>query len=451
MQQEGSRALALAVGLSCSFVSSTAIGQVVWQQLSLPPALPQIVSACWDSSRSLLFASGFDTSTLQAQLWRRGASGWQLTPAPPNTMQLVFDSFRNRVVGVSTSVSTTDPTIMWNDIWEWDGSVWSHPTNIWPGRDGFGLAFDTLRHRVVLFGGVHFDRVPSETLEWDGTSVIPRTVAPQPPSGQAGVLLAYDERRGVTVLFSGVSETWEWNGNAWLLRTPATSPPPRGNPAMAWDPVRARVVLFGGSGASGLLDDTWEWDGNDWSQRTPAVSPSPRFRSTFTYDGASEGLLLFGGANMNWFRDEWLLVAQHPATVLAFGSACSGTAGTPVLSIAGGQRPWLGDTVTLQVQPVPSGAPALLALGSSNTTWSGLPLPAPLATLGMPGCDLLVAFEQQLAMATAGNTASVAVSVPAQSALIGATFYLQAAVLDPPANPFGAVASGGLAVVLGAR
>jgi len=57
----------------------------------------------------------------------------------------------------------------------------------------------------------------------------------------------------------GLADTWEWDGSQWVQRTPATSPPPRwGGHAMAYDSLRGRVVLFGGSnGYNSYLGDTW--------------------------------------------------------------------------------------------------------------------------------------------------------------------------------------------------
>src|SRR5262249_57521775 len=94
--------------------------------------------------------------------------------------------------------------------------------------------------------------------------------------------LAYDSVRHLTVLFGGSAggapsdETWEYDGLAWTHRTPAASPPARLAHAMACDAVRARTVLFGGLVASSPANDTWEWDGTTWMPRSPATPPRPR-------------------------------------------------------------------------------------------------------------------------------------------------------------------------------
>ena len=42
---------------------------------------------------------------------------------------------------------------------------------------------------------------------------------------------------------------------------------------MTYDPVRDRVVLFGGKRNEANLGDTWEWDGRRWQLKRPPVSP----------------------------------------------------------------------------------------------------------------------------------------------------------------------------------
>jgi hypothetical protein len=73
--------------------------------------------------------------------------------------------------------------------------------------------------------------------------------------------MAFDARRGVTVLFGGrplaggvpLGDTWEWNGVAWVERA-GDEPPARLGAAMAFHEARACTMLFGGYPNR---DDTW--------------------------------------------------------------------------------------------------------------------------------------------------------------------------------------------------
>lgn len=81
----------------------------------------------------------------------------------------------------------------------------------------------------------------------------------------------------------------------WIKRTPSTTPLPRSDAAMVYDAYHGQVVLFGGFGQGGYLNDTWIWDGINWIQQTPGTSPSPRYDGAIAYDASTGQVLLFGG------------------------------------------------------------------------------------------------------------------------------------------------------------
>ena len=80
--------------------------------------------------------------------------------------------------------------------------------------------------------------------------------------------MAYDEARGVAVLFGGfdgtwdLSDTWLWDGAQWKV-TNVGGPIERYGHTMVYDPIRKVVVLFGGAGPD-PLGDTWELSGSTW-------------------------------------------------------------------------------------------------------------------------------------------------------------------------------------------
>lgn len=92
--------------------------------------------------------------------------------------------------------------------------------------------------------------------------------------------------------------------------TPLVSPPARSGHDMAYDPVRQRVILFGGFPDSGVrLGDTWEWDGTNWTQRTPSMAPSARSGHRMAWDAVRNVIVLFGGridgASAIYQADTW--------------------------------------------------------------------------------------------------------------------------------------------------
>ena len=93
----------------------------------------------------------------------------------------------------------------------------------------------------------------------------------------------------------------------WTKLSPATSPSARSYPAMAYDPVSKKVVLFGGYGAGGFLNDTWTFDGKTWTKVKTPVAPPVRYMSSMGFDKRSGKLVMFGGLDSTGLRrDTWL-------------------------------------------------------------------------------------------------------------------------------------------------
>jgi hypothetical protein len=179
-----------------------------------------------------------------------------------------------------------------------------------PPRLNHTMARDTVRDRLVLFGGNNLSNLFNDTWELraNGSSVLWRSLAPaNPPPARDIHAMAYDSARQKFVLFGGrgignsvLADTWEYDPqtNAWSNVTPRNEGPVgRWNAAMVYDPTRARCVLLGGGqGFSRLLGDVWEWDGTRWTARDSGIlasnavwNPAACFQ---TYD---RRILLAGG------------------------------------------------------------------------------------------------------------------------------------------------------------
>jgi len=141
------------------------------------------------------------------------------------------------------------------------------------------------------------------------------------PSPRAGQAMVFDPALGETLLFGGIAgtpptpqaDTWSWNGTRWQMLTPTPSPSARWSHAMAVDPVRGRVVLFGGALAPNTpiySGETWEWGGTNWTQvALSAPAPSPRIWHAMAFDTVGSRILLFGGydgnTSSNVLGDTW--------------------------------------------------------------------------------------------------------------------------------------------------
>jgi hypothetical protein len=139
------------------------------------------------------------------------------------------------------------------------------------------MVYDSKRKRVVLFGGFGDDNhYHNDTWEWDGASW--KKLSSEGPQPRARHRMAFDKRAGVIVLYGGdgvkaqpgqgfrvLDDMWTWDGSRWTqVKTPG--PGKRFMHAMAYDPRRGKVVLYGGGSGAKSLDDTWEWDGKQWSE-----------------------------------------------------------------------------------------------------------------------------------------------------------------------------------------
>lgn len=220
---------------------------------------------------------------------------------------LAYDAHRERVVlfggrKLSLGIDFFDDTL------EWDGARWHPiPTAVAPSsRIGAAMAFDAHRGRVVLFGGLTAGNVAlQDTWEWDGVRWQLIGVSDAPPA-RFHHAMAYDPIRRVIVVSGGrsgpgtqrVMDTWEWDGATWTRRETAAAPSHRYGHAMAFDPTRGVMTMFGGrllvDNACTLLADTWDYDGTNWSQAT-ATGPTPRFHSAMTTDPATGHVFLLGG------------------------------------------------------------------------------------------------------------------------------------------------------------
>ncbi len=89
--------------------------------------------------------------------------------------------------------------------------------------------------------------------------------------------------------------------------------------------------------------------------------------------------------------------------------------------------------------------------GFSRDLFGGQPLPLALDFLGMTGCVLHASIDALTVAVASGGVSQFDMTVPTNSALIGATFFAQTLVIDPAANSAGVTASNALSFTIGRR
>jgi hypothetical protein len=142
------------------------------------------------------------------------------------------------------------------------------------------------------------------------------------PGNITGLSMVYDSDADRIIMFGGfktnygrMNETWVFNrsDSKWynVTKPPPNMPPFREHsPAMAYDSVNKRTILFGGyNGTTNRMDDTWEFNSSDnkWYKRNPALKPTGRGYSSMVYVSSRKVMVLFGGTSTgtNRLADTW--------------------------------------------------------------------------------------------------------------------------------------------------
>lgn len=327
---------ALAVVPSPAIAAPAGTDDGVWQQLAPPPWL------IWHTSiydpvrdRMILFA-GFDGLTRQAELWELSFSGdpeWRLlrtagaAPPPLSFHGAVYDPLRDRMLVIGGSLSSGATPVRSNQVWALSLSgdpQWSlvAATGVPPvPRTCREIVYDSIADRVLLFGG---------------------TTA----TGQQNDLWSLS--------LAGTP--------AWSPLTPAGIPPsPRSISSFVFDPVRNRVLVFGGSSTTAYVDETWELaltGSPEWRLlSTSGARPAGRNGHSAFYDPEGDRMIILNGATLVdgdpvGLQDAWCLsLGPDPvwSPLAASGLAAPGGSGGSVVYDSNRRRAvcyggWVGNT-----------------------------------------------------------------------------------------------------------
>lgn len=386
---------------------------VAWTQAVTGPTNPGVrggASMTYDRARQALvlfggsdgvaFAPRRDTWEFVGGAWLPRATA--LMPPALRGAVLAHDPDSGRSVLCGGRIADTFPSSVHTDVWDWDGLQWRvHAPATQPGeRMVPGWTYDRGLQRFVSHGGFdgsdtweldpstwHWSRqvavAPAsrvalavtdlgggalwhskdETMRWDFVTRRWQnlTTPVRPPA--AGGVMAFDFVRQQALLSTADAQTWIWDdvGANWHRRHPAHTPPATRLGAMAFDPLRQRVVFYGGETSVGVSNQVWEWDGQDWADVTPTFGPQGRMGAAMAFDFGTGTAVMFGGARFanalayenevwDWDGSQWTqraIVGAAPAG--RYGAALLGDA-QRILLLGG------------QVAPVLSG-------GMSDEVW----------------------------------------------------------------------------------
>lgn len=232
-------------------------------------------------------------------------------PSPRHGASVVYDEVNKRLLLFG---GQSNATTFFNETWEYNGSTWNKitvPTSP-SARALSGIAYDSARRVVVLYGGDAANMLQGDTWEFNVMTNrwVLRAMSGSGPQNLEGMGLAYDAKNRRTVLYGGAfglyrysADTWFWDGTSWTKPTlTGTAPEPRAYFGMAYDANRNVTVMTGGETNAGLyqaLSDIFELADTTWTRKLVVPRTEGRLGHSMTYDATRKVILYFGGLQNN--------------------------------------------------------------------------------------------------------------------------------------------------------
>ena len=279
------------------------------------------------AQRGSLVESGNPVAAVFGQSWQQ-VNNVRLAPSARFGHAAAFDKRRGELL-VFGGAQTDAPRATMGAIseqWIYDGASWTQyaPFSSSPtARYGHAMAYDSVRDRVVLFGGANNGTALGDTWEWDGASWTQVSAATTGLDGRVFHAMEYDRDSERIILFGGCTtpacatvrgDTWAWNGSAWT-RVATTGPAARFGATITY--TQNGSTLYGGCtgnfsdthldcGGAGpsYRSDRWRWNGSAWTDITDGTEPLARVFHASTWDEA-DNHYIYGGVlyRENYDRD----------------------------------------------------------------------------------------------------------------------------------------------------
>ena len=172
--------------------------------------------------------------------------------------------------------------------------------------------YDPLRKRKIVFGGYGHALSLIWTLSLDDHPQWSSfTVGGEVPASRYGATAIYDPLRNRVIMFGGAqsfggtrtNEVWALSLSgvpAWTrLDDGGLRPSPRFTHTAIYESSGDRMVVYGGWGTSSMLGDLWAFDltgATGWTELLPATPlPPARYLHATAYDSARDRMIAYGG------------------------------------------------------------------------------------------------------------------------------------------------------------
>ncbi|HEX2120882.1 MAG TPA: hypothetical protein VHL59_04500, partial [Thermoanaerobaculia bacterium] len=264
--------------------------------------------------------SPLETATLvpydSDETWIWSGSRWtqvfpEVSPAARSAFGFVYDSNRGRGVLFGGRQARTEPEgeiSLLGDTWSWNDGKWQQlfTPNAPEARHLHAMAYDSVRDRVVVFGGSRRNAANTafepayDTWEFDGTTWTRVAVENEPKVNVPQ--LVYDAARNQVILmgtdqtFATLMYVYEPNNRAWRQLTPEKLPGCVNDAVLTYRAHTGTVILIGGvcSITTSTTDQTWEWNGTNWSEVT-TNNLGRGIAQAIAYDALRDTIVAFGG------------------------------------------------------------------------------------------------------------------------------------------------------------
>ena len=259
---------------------------------------------------------GFSTQD-QSGIWSvLAATG--ASPGTPTGHCAVYDPTDNRMLvyyGSDVWALTLDASPQWTQVQVLNAKP--------PFRNGACAIMDPVRHRLIVFGGYvgsDYDR-STWILTLDGTPVWSQLPVVPSPGPRLYASAIYDPIRDRMIVFGGESgpslnDVWalKLSGTPeWSQIFPDGGPPnPRYGHVAIYDPTGDRMVILGGWQGDTPYMDPWALSlgaSPAWTSLTPSGPvPPARVYSSAVYDAANSRMVMFAGyGGSAGLSDTWAL------------------------------------------------------------------------------------------------------------------------------------------------
>jgi N-acetylneuraminic acid mutarotase len=256
-------------------------------------------------------------------------------PEPRMNPGMVYDSANHQIILFGGLVQKGRLDDTW--VYAISDNHWEEVTPEYspPPRSDTGMVYDEHNQEVILFGGYcHEDQrdLCSDTWSYNPNSNMWTEIEPaSSPPIMYGHTMDYDPKSYQSIIWGGHQSTiengnivsagygddiwkYEFHQNSWQATVLENKPPARYWHQSVFIPTIGKLLIFGGDGGNGYLDDTWIFDNQTSSWETvysPQV-PAPRVNGALTYDSINDVVFLFGGLGQDLavLQDTWIFTPK---------------------------------------------------------------------------------------------------------------------------------------------